>query len=226
MKNIFILSIAFVFVFAACNEEEKFSSISGVLKTEAGEVLALSTVFLKQNETTLQQVITDDNGLFVFENLKPGVYTLKAFNEKFKYSKDIEYTVDEGVNYDLEMIFSPYISLSGSVFIDGYPYPSTSIELYNTDKVGLVDDTRLDAESSFEFYNIDKGNYLIHLKVTKEHFVILNLFEWSSGWTNFSFTQFISQDVFYLINIKENEERNVVLNITWDSSAGKFVINK
>ena len=226
MKRILAFGLLLFVIFSACKKDNKKGSIVGVLKLESGEILSFSQVILKSGEVSVQQAFTDENGIFVFNDVDAGSYSLIANNDKYKTSKPVELVLTNGETYQFDCIFSPIISLSGYVSLGGVPFPTAKIELFDDLKVEQIDETNLDLESNFEFYNIPAGVYYLKITVSKETIYSIYGYLWDGStwvWGPFDIDNFVFQDVYYPVEINDDTTREVVLNITWNGSL--FVVN-
>lgn len=226
MRRIFTIVLLVFVAFSGCKKDNKKGSIVGVLKLESGEILSFSQVILKSDAITIQQVFTDENGIFVFNDVNAGSYSIIANSDKYKTSKPVELVLTDGETYQFDCIFSPIISVSGYVSLGGVPFPTAQIELYDNQKVEQIDETNLDLESNFEFYNIQAGVYYLKITVSKETIYSIYGYLWNGStwvWGPFDIDNFVFQDVYYPVEINDDTTREVVLNITWNGSA--FVVN-
>jgi hypothetical protein len=93
MKGVSIYIIFGLFTFVQLNAQNSRSSIAGTLvDKETSETLAGAHIQLKRiSDSSTVDLITDENGLFKAENLRPGKYTLKASYIGFtEFHKEID----------------------------------------------------------------------------------------------------------------------------------------
>jgi len=194
MRRILYLSFFVLIALSSCKKDNQKAIIVGILKTDSGETLALADVFLKQDDLTIQQTITDDNGSFKFDEISTGDYTLKAYTEKYKYSKPIAISVTEGNLYEKAFVFEPILSIDGTLLDPSsgdIPFEKVRVELYEKTSLSIVDFTMSDRNGKFYFYDLKPGVYEI---LAYE----LYYFNWYSDYT---------------LNIENNETKEVIIEL-------------
>ena len=81
-------SIIFLFSFVSFSQQNQVLSVAGQVKENSGQTIPYATVFIEKTDLSM---ISDENGNFVFKNIKPGKYTLKITAIGFSnYKKNIE----------------------------------------------------------------------------------------------------------------------------------------
>ena len=136
------------------------------------------TVQLLSDGTTLQTVTTAPQGVFSFQNILPGLYTIKANHPKWQFSSDQRQIVIESdsviVNEGLEV---EGYDVQGHVTSDGEPIQGVKFSLYsksqsatscglesvgesiNEDGWNLICETLSDLKGSFLFPVVPPGHY-------------------------------------------------------------------
>ena len=88
------------------NAQSTFGSIRGTAVDQSGAAIAGVVISLHSvDENTTAETICDDNGNFVFENLKPGHYTLTALKEGFSKAvvNQVELTARQTLRVDVNL---------------------------------------------------------------------------------------------------------------------------
>ena len=82
---------AFLLLPAIVNAQSTFGDIRGTVRDPAGLPLPQAVVTLHNtDENTTRSALSDENANFLFENLKPGHYTVTGTKEGFASSPTVE----------------------------------------------------------------------------------------------------------------------------------------
>jgi hypothetical protein len=83
--------LAFLLLAASVNAQSTFGDIRGTVRDPAGLALPQAVVTLHNtDENTTRSALSDENANFLFENLKPGHYTVTGTKEGFASSPTVE----------------------------------------------------------------------------------------------------------------------------------------
>lgn len=99
-RNILFLSIFFLFSFLSFSQQNQGFSIGGHLLEKSGQSIPYATISL---EKTNLSIVSDENGKFIFKNVKPGNYTLKISAVGFSTIKKQIQVSSNNLNLSLKL---------------------------------------------------------------------------------------------------------------------------
>src|SRR5271170_2529347 len=135
LTRVYYTLFAFLLLPAIARAQSTFGDIRGTTRDPQSLVLPGATVILNNTgENTTRSAITDDNGNFLFENLKPGTYALTATKTGFSGSPmtTIELAARQSARVDLTVSLA---SVQESVSV------AATSQLIDTEDA-TVDDTK------------------------------------------------------------------------------------
>ena len=163
MRKIYILYVLLIFfAFSGCKKDE-FGSIGGtVLNIE--ELAAYVDVFLYKDDAIIFQTITNEEGVFAFNNLKPDKYQIQARipidNGNFDFTEKTDVLVTADQSLEINLNFMVDLAIEGYVFdtSNKAPYEGVTVQISGgSKKVSLS--TSSDFRGYFAFYDLPFGIY-------------------------------------------------------------------
>ncbi|KAI2514320.1 oxidoreductase [Fragilaria crotonensis] len=156
--------------------------ITGTVKNDNGSPLSSVLLTLKDSTGVVATTVTNGNGIYVFDNLEPGIYTVVETNpveypanlldQDFTNDSDptdSDTTVDNIIGVTLQpgetddgnnFVDSDNASISGSVKDDSQT-PLVGVKISLSNSTGVVATTLTDAGGLYEFTGLEPGPYTV-----------------------------------------------------------------
>ncbi|MFZ0596150.1 MAG: TonB-dependent receptor, partial [Flavobacterium sp.] len=94
-------SIFFLFSFLSFSQQNQGVSVSGQVTENSGQTIPYATIFIEKTDLS---IISDENGKFIFKNVKPGKHILKISAIGFStQKKHIEVSGNNDVNFSIQL---------------------------------------------------------------------------------------------------------------------------
>ncbi len=160
-------------------DEPRYGTIKGRVMDENHNGISGASVVYEYQGQESDPISTDSNGFFYFQNLSPGIYTVKASKDGYD-SVNQQVSVVAGEETNVEIIMSheqnPYGNISGIVRDDsGNPLPNVTVTAGN-------ETANTDADGRYTLYELTPGSYSVTF--TKEGYkTVVLLAEVVSGST-------------------------------------------
>jgi uncharacterized protein (DUF2141 family) len=133
---------------------------------------ALIYLFEKDTMCHVAQTLSNKYGQYLFLNLKPGKYEIRAYKQWFEMTEPRVVFVEPCVFTKADIELVPYScefknTVSGVIFCDGHPLCGAVAALYQIEKEKecLVQIKTTNEDGLYLFYNLKPGKYVVKAKM-------------------------------------------------------------